>query len=191
MEERDRDTFDRALGRVAGVFQLRVKPEEWVTLTKTYFTLLEGYPIDAVLHAAKVCLRTLKHFPRPVEWLEVLDRPTATAPTLDVRQMTTSEVLELTDAETRRYERPACACRACVAAGVSGRPLRYVPTLDGETEERAYHPRRERIEIVGHWAHGEELRRWYVARAAFFQRATVTPIAPLLALVGREPGEEG
>jgi hypothetical protein len=82
-----------------------------------------------------------------------------------------------------------------MTAGVTDRELRFVPTLveDHSREERAFHPRRRRLEVTGHWAHGDELARWYVAREAFFARAPRRgPLARVLALVGtREPGEEG
>jgi hypothetical protein len=55
------------------------------------------------------------------------------------------------------------------------------------------HPRRQRVEVVGHWAHGDELRRWYAARAACLASAKKYPrlVRRVLALVAREPGEEG
>ena len=88
----------------------------------------------------------------------------------------------------------------CQAAGVSDRPLRFVPTLVGEEEERAFNPQRQRVEMVGHWAHGEELRRWYEAREACYalwRRAAVKYphlVGRGMAMVvtrEREPGEEG
>jgi len=51
------------------------------------------------------------------------------------------------------------------------------------------------VEIVGHWAHGEELARWYAARDAFFalaKRAPRTLFDAVAVIVGdREPGIEG
>jgi hypothetical protein len=48
-----------------------------------------------------------------------------------------------------------CTCLACVTAGISDRPTAYVPA-----DERVPKPR---------WIHGEELRRWWAARDAFWQ----------------------
>jgi hypothetical protein len=70
-----------------------------------------------------------------------------------------------------------------------------VPTLVDGGEERAFNPRRNQVEVAGHWAHGAELRRWWTARDAFFglARRVQPALARRLALVlrDREPGEEG
>lgn len=42
-----------------------------------------------------------------------------------------------------------CNCLECQAAGVTDKPIRFVPA--DEFHQKA------------HWAHGEELRRWYEA----------------------------
>jgi hypothetical protein len=60
--------------------------------------------------------------------------------------------------------------------------------------DRAVDTERNRVVVTGHWAHGQELARWYVAREAFFASAPRRgPMARVLALVGagRDPGEEG
>ena len=109
--------------------------------------------------------------------------------------MTGLEQDDLARAERLRYEDTPCSCVLCFRAAVNDRPLRFVPTLthDGGDELRAFHPQRRRVEVVGHWAHGEELARWYQARAACFSRAATSPTGRrVLALVGsREPGEDG
>ena len=72
------------------------------------------------------------------------------------------------------------------------RPLRFVPTRDGDTEARAFNSRRNVVEIVGHWAHGDELARYYAAQAAFYALRHHGPrVRALIALVARDPGEEG
>ena len=88
-------------------------------------------------------------------------------------------------------------CSACCRAGIDERPIRFVPTLVSLVDdeyERAYNARRQQVEIIGHWAHGEELARWYAAHDHFFALAAKTPrIARLLTMAGveREPGQEG
>jgi hypothetical protein len=89
-----------------------------------------------------------------------------------------------------------------VRANVDHEPLRFVPTLtpDGLREERAFNPTRHVIETCGHWAHGDELARWYAAKTQFASlsdRPTVNGLRMdrLVHLVSkvteREPGEEG
>ena len=70
--------------------------------------------------------------------------------------------------------------------------MRFVPThATFDTYERAWDRRRKVVQIVGHWAHGAELARWYEARAAFYACAPKR-LRRTLALIGeREPGEEG
>jgi hypothetical protein len=65
---------------------------------------------------------------------------------------------------------------------------------DLDRPERAFDHVRHRLVHVGHWAHGDELARWYAARAACFASvARSSPIARALAVLvpEREPGEEG
>jgi hypothetical protein len=66
--------------------------------------------------------------------------------------------------------------------------LRFVPDDVHGVLDRAIDTVRNRVVVTGHWAHGDELARWYAARDAFFASAPRhTPIArALLVLVGRE-----
>ena len=90
----------------------------------------------------------------------------------DLRQMTTNELDEFQAAEKNLFWDNPCLCSECCRAGVDDRPVRFVPTLaTDDEEERAYNPRRDTIQIAGHWAHGLELLRWYQARAAFAEIA--------------------
>jgi len=196
LTEADYGTFERAFGRVCGAFRLRLTATERQDLTRTYFKVLEPYDLEQVLQIGRRCLERYKKFPTVSDWIAELDDTARTrrARTPEARHMTVSEVEERTSAERQRYSDAPCTCVACRAAGVEDHAIRYVPTLVGDEEERAWDPQRQRLEIVGHWAHGAELRRWYEARAAFFARAKRRPFGrAVLALVAvsREPGEEG
>ena len=196
MDEPDFGTFERAFGRVSSAFRLKLKDTEQSDLARTYFRVLEGYRLDEVLAAGKTCLQKHRHFPRPAEWLEALastSRGDAAACPPDRRQVSVAELEERAQAEGQQYRGAPCDCLLCQSAGVTDRELRFVPSLMGDEEERAFNPRRHLVEIVGHWAHGEELGRWYAARDRFYlqaRRATVR-FPHLLRLVDREPGQEG
>jgi hypothetical protein len=193
MTEADFGTFDRAFRRVVGAFRLKVKPPEIEELTRTYFRLLDTAPLDDVLAAGKTCLATCRKFPKPAEWLAALPAaPIAAA--ADRRVMATTERLEYARAESLRYEDDPCGCLLCQSAGVTDRPIRFVPDEVDGVLDTAIDTERNRIVVTGHWAHGDELARWYVARAAFFASAPRRgPVARVLAFIGadRDPGEEG
>jgi len=197
VETLDFGTFERAFGRVCGAFRVRVTTAEREELTRTYFKVLDAYALDDVITAGRRVLEKHKKFPAIADWLAELGAAAGNETPLpfDARQMTADEVAALTHAEQHYYRDDPCGCLDCLTAGVTDRELRFVPTLveDWSREERAFHPRRRRLEVTGHWAHGEELARWYDARQAFYtaaRRAGVRHVAALL-LRAREPGEEG
>ncbi len=197
MVEPEYDTFDRAFRRVYGVYRLKLSDDDVDALSRTYFRLLAHAALDDVLAAGKACLTTCKTFPKPVDWLHALP-PTASPVPLsaDLRVLGTAERDDYVRAEGLRYEDMPCGCGACFQADVSDRPLRFVPDEVNGTLDRAIDAVRNRVVVTGHWAHGDELARWYDARAAFYASAprSRTPIArALLVLVGpeREPGQEG
>jgi hypothetical protein len=193
MTELDFGTFDRAFGRVFGAFRLKVKPEDRDELSRTYFRVLAAAPLEDVLAAGKTCLTTSRRFPKVAEWVAALPTPPVAAVTADLRVMATDEREAYARAEALRYRDEPCACWQCEAAGMTGYALRFVPDDVHGTLDRAIDTVRNRIVVTGHWAHGDELARWYVARDAFFASAPKrTPLArALLVLVAREPGMEG
>ena len=72
------------------------------------------------------------------------------------------------------------------------RPRRFVPDEVNGVFDKAIDPVRNRVVVTGHWAHGDELARWYQAYETLFARAPRTPYGrAVLALVSREPGEDG
>lgn len=203
MDSSDAGTFDTAFGRVSGAFSKIFKAGELEPMKAAYFRALAPFPISAVVAAGDECIRTLKRFPRVADWRQAI-RTSGPVPR-DVREMTAHERTEQERARQLGYRNAPCACGACVAAGVSDREIRFVPTLwpDG-TEETALNGR-QAVEVVGHWAHGAELARWYTARDAFFRLAAGKgprvlhherrrrPFADRLAEIfgDRDPGEEG
>jgi hypothetical protein len=192
MTEPEFGTFDRAFRRVCGAFRLKVKPGDLEELSRTYFRVLDYAPLEEVLTAGKTCLTTCRRFPKVAEWVDALPVPPV-AVTADLRVLATAEREAYWRAEALRYQDDPCGCWACQDAGVTARPLRFVPDDVAGEVDRAIDTVRNRIVVPGHWAHGEELARWYVARDAFFASVPRhTPIArALLVLVPREPGEEG
>jgi hypothetical protein len=193
MTDMDFQTFSVAFDRIVTGFRVKLKPKEAKDLPQIYFRALRAYPLDAVLLAGKGCVDKGKKFPQVADWLEALVvKGSAPANCPDsARQMRVSEIDDHERAAAMRYEDEPCLCAECEHAGVMYRPLRFVPTLQGDSYEQAFNPRRGKVEIVGHWAHGDELKRWYVARDHFFALAKAKPqFARVLALVGRQPGED-
>jgi hypothetical protein len=193
MTEPEFGTFDRAFRRVYGAFRLKLKAADVEQLSRTYFKVLDQASLEDVLIAGKACLATGRRFPTVAEWVAALPVPPLPAVTADLRVLATAEREAYWRAEALRYADIPCGCGACFRADVTDRPLRFVPDEINGVLERAIDTVRNRIVVTGHWAHGEELARWYVARDAFFASVPRhTPIArALLVLVPREPGEDG
>ena len=197
MDDADIDTFDRGFRRMASVFRLRLKEPEMKELIGTYFRVLKSARLDAVLAAAKVCLATCKAFPKPVEWLDAIPKtPRMNPASSALREMSTEEAAEWSRADRLRYQDAACSCGLCDAAAVTDRPLRFVPNFSADDRaDYVRHPDRQQPVVSGHWAHGDELARWYVARNAFFAlgptlKPHVRALLPVI-LREREPSEEG
>jgi hypothetical protein len=184
------EPFDRAFRRVCGAFRLKVTAGERDELSRTYFRVLDYAPLDDVLTAAKTCLTTCKHFPRLAEWVAALPAPPVVV-TADLRVMATPEREAYVRAEALRYQDEPCACWDCQDAGMTERPVRFVPDEVNGVLDKAIDTVRNRIVITGHWAHGDELARWYVARDAFFACLTPTQRHKFaLVYSGREPGDD-
>lgn len=194
MTDFDYDVFAQSLGRVMAAFpKFKLQPPKVTELTRIYFDVLKSHDIADVLQAGKACISKHKTFPAVADWLAEL--PRLVQRPADARQMTVAELDEHERARQLGYEDEPCFCAECESAGVMHRPLRFVPTECLEEFERAFNPRKGALELVGHWAHGEDLRRFYAARDGFFALKTnqnTAPFVRLLALAGvREPGEEG
>lgn len=187
--------FEKAFGRVIVAFRVKLSPTDREDLTRTYFKILDTHAIDDVIAAGKRCIEKLRTFPKAADWLAELAHTAVPVCPADRRTMHVDEADALAAAHALRYEDHPCLCSECCRAGVDDQTLRYVPTEYGDEYERAFNPRRGVVEIVGHWAHGEELARWYLARETFYGVARTAPRTLLQAvalIIGeRVPGEEG
>jgi hypothetical protein len=165
-----------------------LKAAEVESLSRTYFKVLAHAPLDDVLAAGKTCLTTCRKFPTVAEWAHALPAPVVAHVSADLRVMATDEREAYWRAEALRYRDDPCACWDCRDAGMSEYALRFVPDDVHGVLDRAIDTVRNRVVVTGHWAHGDELARWYRARDTFFASAPRhTPIArALLVLVGRE-----
>jgi hypothetical protein len=193
----DLPAFLETFRAVAATFNVR-RDED--TLGEVYFKALQPFPLRDVQAGADRCTAFLKRFPKPVEWKEQIPRPTAPG----IPELGSFEAADYLEAESCFFEMPPCRCAACVQAGVSMRPIRYMPDED-EVKVRVG----ARVVLRGHWAHGDELRRWYAAKEAFWAKArslgyksqllnppdrpaaTRKKTRGLVAVADREPGEEG
>lgn len=158
-------------------------PEDMRSKMKSeYFDVLRPYPIEAVSSAYESLRRKMKKWPVPADWLEALPPAGNTG---RLMLATAAEVTENDEAERLGYEAVGrCACPRCVEAGCF-LPPRYVPRLDrdGLTFERRHPLRDGRPILLGRWLHGEDLKRWYAARAQFYELKTKLGVElPLSAL---------
>lgn len=132
-----------------------------------YFRVLKAHEFGDVARAADSWASHEQFFPAPSQWLEAVSRVPKGEPLLE---LSAEAAREYVDAESRGFEGQPCTCSECVSAGVAEKPMRYVPTEDrfGEFEKRHY---QSRTVLLGHWSHGQELARWYAARANFYEMA--------------------
>lgn len=195
------------------VFPFRGTEKDQQHAGSAYFKALKRFPLDLVAAGAEKYIATNKHFPKPVEWQAYIPARRQTVAD-EVVEMTADEAREWHRADVLRYEDAPCICRVCTAAGIHTRPIRYVPerTAD-DVERKVLDPTTNKVVTAGHWAHGEELVRWYRAKEHFWtearkwQRSHAMPATtgygprtvkqridaafdrPVVA--DREPGEEG
>lgn len=194
MFDSDFDAFESAFKRLSGVYAWKGKPSEMHARMREYFDGLRVAPLADVLTAAQTCRDTLKHFPKIVEWRAKLPTPDTAKPAA-ARWMGHDEALEYVRAERHCWHTDPCSCLACQAAGVEDRPLRYVPEFDRDDHEiEVWCGLKHEMVVAGHWAHGDELARWYAGHARWLAAfAALKPYAKVLTFIGaeREPGEEG
>jgi hypothetical protein len=185
--ETDFGAFEAAFRRLSGALNRKWNAVEFRTTVQVYFDTLKHADLGDVL-SAEVILRSRPRWPKVGDWVAALPARTVVTGERVLRQAEAAEYLR---AHRLHWFDEPCCCPLCFAAGVSEKPLRFVPDfLADDTEARAYHPTFGRVVTTGHWAHGDELRRWYVAKAAFMASAPA-PYRRALALVLREPGQEG
>lgn len=166
MIDQDYPAFVREYGRLSAALErFKQTPEEQAKKADVYFHVLKRSTLREVTAKADTWLARESKMPKPAEWAGIV----ASGPVVDVPELTAAESRDWLAAERDRWERPACACWACVDAGVSSLPLRFVPDLD--SAGRDCHVRiGGRILASGHWAHGRELAGYWLSREAFWSR---------------------
>lgn len=162
MTDHDALAFAATFQKLRGFFALRGDREEIQQISALYFKVLSRFPLPAVDAGADAWIEKGARFPKPAEWIKTIPRgATATLPT-----MTADEATEHRRAVALHYEDEPCNCVECTAAGVTHRFLRYVPESDADDRDIRRLLDSKPV-TVGHWAHGEELQRWYAARDAY------------------------
>ena len=166
MTEQDYDAFLVEYKRLSAALErFKQTPEDVVRKSDVYFHVLKRFPLREVTAKADSWLARESKMPKPAEWAAVV----ITAPAVEIPVLPEGAAREWLSAERDRWERTPCACRECAAAGVSDLPRRFVPEFDANGQDR--HVRiGGRIVTAGHWAHGQELAGYWVAREAFWAK---------------------
>jgi hypothetical protein len=149
------DTF-RSLARV---FALRGDDHEIRDVGASYFKALRRFPLEPVQVGADVWMQKGERFPKPAQWIDSIPKRVV----VQLAALAPDEVTAYLRAERLRYDDAPCSCTACVKAGISDKPLRFVP-------DESQGLIGDRIVTRGHWAHGDELGRYYAAKNAFWFR---------------------
>lgn len=165
MIDTDITVFMALFHRLRTVFPARGNPAEVEQVAGIYFNTLRGHPYRLVEEAADKIITTGKYFPKPAEWLDAIPRRFGAG----LPEMSQSEARAHQRAIALGYEEDPCTCQPCTAAGVSHRFPRYVPDMDAEGKDVRMLLGGS-IVARGHWAHGDELRRFYEARDVFWTR---------------------
>lgn len=165
MIDADLTEFNQVFEDVRRVFPLRSDELETRQLVTAYFAALRRFPLSRVRDGAESCIAFGKRFPRPVEWRDAIPEPGAGA---QLPELTVLEASDYAAAERRGFEGEPCGCLACREAGVEHRFTRFVPDedRDGQIVKARIG---DRVVTRGHWAHGFELHRWYLARDRFWE----------------------
>jgi len=148
------------------VFPLRGEEHEINDVGASYFKAFHRFPLGAIQAGADRWIEQGKRFPKPAEWIDAIPRRTTEPP---METLSADDAAIWLQAEQMRWEDAPCICRECVAADVTEKPLRFVPEFTANDTDRRV-KLGERVVTAGHWAHGQELARWYRARADFYNR---------------------
>jgi hypothetical protein len=163
MHASDDVSFAAVFSKLRGIFPLRGDHAEIRQIAESYFRVLMRFPLKAVEAGADAWIEKGERFPKPAEWLASIPRGPKLA---DVLPMTEDDAREHQRAADLHYEDEPCPCHLCQKAGVSHRMLRYVPECDRDGRDMRMRIG-DRVVVRGHWAHGDELKRWYAARDSF------------------------
>jgi hypothetical protein len=149
------------------VFPKRMDDHELRSMDSAYFHALRRFSIPQLRRGAEAWLQRGKYFPKPAEWIDAIPRQSEAAQA-DLPVLSASQAAEYLKAEQARYQGQPCACLECRHAGVTDKPLRFVPEFNEDDTDRKVKCG-ERIVTAGHWAHGAELARWYQAKSDFYE----------------------
>lgn len=166
MQDADLFAFMAIFRSLMQVFPKRLDDHDTDQLSRAYFAAFRRFTIPQIQAGADVWVQRGKFFPKPAEWRECIPREAA-AQSVALVELAPADAAEYLDAERKHYEGEPCNCRRGGGAGVSHRFLRYVP----ETNEHGMECRGligTRTVVRGHWAHGDELARLYIARDRFW-----------------------
>jgi len=172
MTDADHVTFVEVFQRLRSVFPLRGEAREIEQIIRVYFRALSRFDVDAVERGADEWMSKGTKFPKPAEWISVVPRGASA-----IQEATPTQAKEYYSALARRFEDDPCSCVACKSAGISHRMLRYVPDHDADDRDIQVQFGRQ-VLVLGHWAHGEELARWYRARDEFMALASKVGLKP-------------
>lgn len=166
MTDQDLFAFMDIFRTITRVYPLRGEEHEKQDIGRAYFKAMRRFTLDQVRFGAENCIEHLQRFPKPVEWIKQIPRQRVAQD--DIAQLTTLELSEYRDAESKHWEGDPCGCPSCREVGVEHRLIRFVPN---QPEERVRIDE-NRTSVRGHWAHGNELKRWYAAKDKFWAQFT-------------------
>lgn len=162
MTAADEIAFANKFLELRRAFLLRGDHAEVQQMMQVYFKALIRFPLRAVLTGADVCIERHERFPKAAEWIRAIPQK----PAVECLPMQEPEAGEHRRAVSLFYEDEPCGCHECKRAEVSHRMLRYVPEEDRDGQD-AKMLLDGKVVVKGHWAHGDELKRWYAARDQF------------------------
>lgn len=166
MTQGDFSAFAEMFQDLASMFRLYGNDEQRAATMGAYFQTLRSYPLDRVRRGYEQLKTTATKWPVPAHWIAAMPKGDAGLPEMDWRQIKASD-----EAERLFYEGERCHCRECDEAGATHLNLRYVPCLDANGDVIPMkHPYRSRPVCLGEWTHGYRLKRWYAARAEFYEK---------------------
>lgn len=163
MTETDFEAFGVSFQQLRRVFPLRGEPDEIGQILRLYFKAMQRWPLDAVTAGAEAWTVKGARFPRPGDWISAIPHG---MPAMEHPPLFEDEAREHRHAIDVGYQDDPCHCYLCCQAGITHRPVRYVPDEDDEgNNQRGMLD--GRVVVRGHWAHGTQLRDWYSARDKF------------------------
>lgn len=167
MTPQDLAAFAEMFQDLTAMFKFYGTEDQKAAALSAYFQTLQRYPLDRVRVGYETLKETAQKWPVPAQWIAAMPRSEGgDLPLMDWRQVKASD-----EAERLFYEGPFCRCDVCTEASATHLNLRYVPCLDANGDVIPMrHPHRSRPVMLGRWIHGHELKRWYVARAQFYER---------------------